>query len=416
MLQAVFGRGPRGGAVNARAAAQSLGWVSGEQGVGGYEQGYARDRRVATDISPSEIEAMLRAYEDGEDSGLRDWMRQFFDDKYVDGWDFVTIDDFGIGTPDEHRPKVIRPARGPRWTRKRLTTMLLDCYGPTPRGAVDVAAIAHYAGDLYPRPCGAGLSKGQSGPRQVVIPKHRLTQLQRGPAEVERRNEQQYQHALNALTSINDERSILPAWRKQRWLDQHTVAIIAVHGRPWLQVAVTNASRRALGELHRRGATVDNVVVPTRFHAQVLAHAVMVRQQRGESTPSRTGFRPGARKCGWPTRRPSTWQRSRRPAGENHHRRREGWLGSRRGTDQAAGHAVQDSGEPPNSRWPPTRCSRYANRRRHLGHLRDAASRACRPRLRRAHHRTRHWIRPHDRRSRAILHRRSSSQLHGRIQ
>lgn len=161
MLQAVFGRGPRGGAVNARAAAQSLGvsagtvrrwaagtqqpspgrlatirqaarrvtttkrgrqsatadfrrgaqgsqalrggskiWVSGEQGVGGYEQGYARDRRVATDISPSEIEAMLRAYEDGGDGALRDWMRGFFDDKYVDGWDFVTIDDFGIGTPE----------------------------------------------------------------------------------------------------------------------------------------------------------------------------------------------------------------------------------------------------------------------------------------------------------------------------
>lgn len=161
MLQAVFGRGPRGGAVNARAAAQSLGvspgtvrrwaagtqqpspsrlatirqaakrvtttkrgrqsatadfrrgaqgsqalrggskiWVSGEQGVGGYEQGYARDRRVATDISPSEIEAMLRAYEDGGDSALRNWMRGFFDDKYVDGWDFVTIDDFGIGTPE----------------------------------------------------------------------------------------------------------------------------------------------------------------------------------------------------------------------------------------------------------------------------------------------------------------------------
>jgi hypothetical protein len=161
MLAAVFGRGPRGGAVDARAAAHSLGvapgtvrrwaagtqqpapgrlaairqaakrvtstkrgrrsatagfrtsapgsqalrggskiWVSGEQGVGGYEQGYARDRRVATDISPDEIEAMLRAYEDGGNSGLRDWMKQFFDDKYVAGWDFVTIDDFGIGTPE----------------------------------------------------------------------------------------------------------------------------------------------------------------------------------------------------------------------------------------------------------------------------------------------------------------------------
>ena len=43
---------------------------------------------------------MLRAYEDGGNSGLRDWMKQFFDDKYVAGWDFVTIDDFGIGTPE----------------------------------------------------------------------------------------------------------------------------------------------------------------------------------------------------------------------------------------------------------------------------------------------------------------------------
>jgi len=161
MLQAVFGRGPRGGPVNARAAAKSLGvslgtvrrwaagtqqpspgrlvairtaarrvtttkrgrrgvtadfrssdqgkqalrigskiWISGEQGVGGYDQGYARDRRVANDIDPEEIEELLRAYEEGGDSGLRDWMKKFFDDKYVAGWDFVTIDDFGIGTPE----------------------------------------------------------------------------------------------------------------------------------------------------------------------------------------------------------------------------------------------------------------------------------------------------------------------------
>jgi hypothetical protein len=161
MLQALFGRGPRGGAVNARAAAQSLGvslgtvrrwaagtqkptpgrlttiraaarrvtttqrgrrtattdfrastqgsqalqfgskiWVSGQQGVGGYDQGYARDRRVATDITAEQIEALLRAYEEGGDRGLRDWLRKFFDDQYVAGWDFVTIDDFGIGTPE----------------------------------------------------------------------------------------------------------------------------------------------------------------------------------------------------------------------------------------------------------------------------------------------------------------------------
>ena len=100
-------RGRRSATSDFRASAQgsqalrggSKIWVSGEQGVGGYDQGYARDRRVATDISPEEIDALLRAYEDGGDRGLRDWLKEFFDDKYVAGWDFVTIDDFGIGTP-----------------------------------------------------------------------------------------------------------------------------------------------------------------------------------------------------------------------------------------------------------------------------------------------------------------------------
>ncbi|MDY6870907.1 MAG: hypothetical protein SV966_10410 [Actinomycetota bacterium] len=174
--------------------------------------------------------------------------------------------------------RVIRPTRGPRWTRKRLITMLLDCYGPTPRGGVDVAAVAFYAG-VSPSTVRRWLSPPKPGMRRLPIPKHRLVQLQRGPSEVERRNEQQHQHALNALASIGDEQAILPAWREQGWLNQHTVVIIAVHGRPWHQVAVTKATRRALGEVHRRGATIDNLVVPTRFHAQVLAHAVMVRQQ-----------------------------------------------------------------------------------------------------------------------------------------
>src|SRR6478736_7645177 len=87
-----------------------------------------------------------------------------------------------------------------------------------------------------------------TGTRRLAVPQHRLIQRQRGPEEVERRNEQQYQHALNAVRSIDDERSILPEWRKQGWLDhQHPVALIAVQGRPWRHVAVTNAHRRALG-------------------------------------------------------------------------------------------------------------------------------------------------------------------------
>jgi hypothetical protein len=179
----------------------------------------------------------------------------------------------------------IRPVRGPQWTRRRLAAMLLECYGPTPRGSVDVAAVAHYAA-VSPSTVWRWLAKPPSGSRRVAIPKHRLRQLQCGPAEVERRNEQQYWHAQAALASLHDEASIVPAWREQRWLDEHTVVILAIDRRPWHQVAVTNGTRRALGEVHRRGATVDTLVVPTRFHALVLAHSVMLRQQAWRVHPA----------------------------------------------------------------------------------------------------------------------------------
>ncbi|OOK65357.1 hypothetical protein BZL29_7887 [Mycobacterium kansasii] len=179
--------------------------------------------------------------------------------------------------------------RAPRWSRKRLIGMLLDCYGLTARGKIDVAAVAAYAG-VTPSTVRRWISKRHPrSPRRVAIPKRRIVQLQRGPAEVERRNDQQYHYALNALASLEAGSAILPVWREQGWLDPHTVAIIAIHAKPWLQVAVTNGHPRAWGELRRRGAIAASLTVPTRFHAQVLAHAVMVRQQawRVHPTPRR---------------------------------------------------------------------------------------------------------------------------------
>ena len=183
----------------------------------------------------------------------------------------------------------MEPAPGPRWTRKRLVAMLIDCYGPTPRGAVDVDAVAQYAG-VTPSTVRRWIAGGQrANRRKPTIPQRRIRQLQRGPQIVERRNQQQYQHALAALGALDDERSILPAWRQQGWLDQHTVAIVEIPGKPWHQVVVTKANRRALDELRRRATMLDSVTLPTRFHAQVLAHAVMTRQQawRVHPTPQR---------------------------------------------------------------------------------------------------------------------------------
>lgn len=160
LLQAAYGRGPRGGAVNARKAAEALGvapstvrrwaagtqrptkehqgaleksarratrtksgrraattdlrassqgqrmlrggaklWVSGNQGVIEAGEDYRRDRRVGKDIAPSDIEDMFRAYEEGGDSGLHEWIEDFLDKNYVPGWSLESIDDFSFGNP-----------------------------------------------------------------------------------------------------------------------------------------------------------------------------------------------------------------------------------------------------------------------------------------------------------------------------
>lgn len=181
--------------------------------------------------------------------------------------------------------KVIRPARAPRWSRKRLIGMLIDCYGPTTSNGVDFAAVARYAGVSPPTVRRWVTAQPPSG-RRMAIPKSRLIQLQCGPTEVEHRNQQRYEHALAALTTINDDTAILTAWRERRWLNQHTVAIVAIRGRPWRQVAITNGSKRAIGELLRRGSMVNALHVPTQFHAQVLTHAVMVRQRAWRVHPA----------------------------------------------------------------------------------------------------------------------------------
>ena len=184
--------------------------------------------------------------------------------------------------PDER----VQPVPGPRWTRKRLVTMLMDCYGATARGAVDVDAVAQYAGVAHStvrRWIGGGT---QANRRKPSIPTRRIAQLQHGPQIVEQRNQQQYHYALHALGALDDQRSLLPAWRQQGWLNQHTVAVVEIKGKPWHQLVITKANRRALDELRRRATVLKSVTLPTRFHAQILAHAVMTRQHNWRVHPT----------------------------------------------------------------------------------------------------------------------------------
>lgn len=161
MLQAVFGRGPRGGAVNAAAAAKSLKvsvntvrrwaagtqkpspqrlkklksaarrltrtktgrrkatdacrsrrrrrpgadtvWVTGWQGPAD-EYASERYRTVRMDVSPEDIDALLDAYEQEGDAKLHEWLTNHYrnnDWGGVDGWVFHSIDAFGFGEPEQ---------------------------------------------------------------------------------------------------------------------------------------------------------------------------------------------------------------------------------------------------------------------------------------------------------------------------
>ncbi|UQX13194.1 hypothetical protein [Candidatus Mycobacterium methanotrophicum] len=163
--------------------------------------------------------------------------------------------------------------------------MLLACYGPTARGKVNAAA-AEYAG-VTAGTVRRWIAGGKPARRRATsCPPARIARLQRGPDLAEHRNQQRHAHALAAIDSLAAGRPPQPGWRKQGWLDQHTVAIIAIHQKPWRQVVVTKANDRALAELARRGVIIDTIKTPTRFHAVALAHTVMARQQAWRVHPA----------------------------------------------------------------------------------------------------------------------------------
>ena len=113
-------------------------------------------------------------------------------------------------------------------------------------------------------------------------------------------------------------------------------------GRPWRQVAVTNAHRRALGSCTAAAPRWKSDRADPGFtpgpRAYRRASAAVVA-----NPPRRTPVSAGRTQL-WMADAPTVELAALAAgvAGENHHRHRAGWLGSRRGADQAAGHAVPD--------------------------------------------------------------------------
>lgn len=182
-------------------------------------------------------------------------------------------------------PEEIEPLPGPRWTRQRLITMLTDCYGRTKRGRLDTDAVAEYA-EVTPSTVRRWISGPGTARRLSSIPERQLAVLQRGPELIERRNTQQFEHAVQAIGAWSTGEGIREVWRTQGWLNPHGVIRVAINGKPWHQVVISNANSRSMNELRRRATILQTVVLPTRFHAVVLAHVVMTRLQAWRVHPA----------------------------------------------------------------------------------------------------------------------------------
>src|SRR4051812_22421903 len=189
--------------------------------------------------------------------------------------------------------------RGPLWTQARLRRVLILRFGTSPRGHVNLPAVAD-AMNVSPRTVQRWLA-ASSGRAVAHIPPRRLQQLLEllvPRAETIRDEAAAATYARKAIDQLRlgRKRGVLPSWEKRRWLDTHVVAVLAIKEARVRQLTITRSSGAASTELGRRGRIVDFVVLPTRFHADALVHEVLT-----EIGPWRFQPMPGTLKQG-PTR------------------------------------------------------------------------------------------------------------------
>lgn len=147
-----------------------------------------------------------------------------------------------------------------------------------PHGVLNVDAVAQ----------GMGVSKrtvqrwlqASSGRAVARIPQRRLEQLitlMLPEADTLRGEEKAAAYARRAIEQLSLPRGmgVLASWSKQRWIEPHMVAVLAVRSAGIRQLSVTRVSGAAGGQMARRGDIVDFVVVPSRFHATVLVHETL---------------------------------------------------------------------------------------------------------------------------------------------
>lgn len=171
------------------------------------------------------------------------------------------------------------PGAGPRWTVKQLAAVLSLSYGTGPRGGPDTAAAAEKLG-VSRRTVQRWLHG--TNRQRAQIPADRLAQITRPDPLVLRQETQAADFAREAIARIAlpKGRGIDEAWRVQRWLEPHLVAVLEVALIPGVlvrQVTVSRGHTKSMQALRRRGQIADFTVVPTRFHATVLVHELLTQ-------------------------------------------------------------------------------------------------------------------------------------------
>lgn len=181
---------------------------------------------------------------------------------------------------------------GPTWTRARLDRVLRLRFGAS-RGRVDTQAVADQMG--VSRRTVQRWLHARTGRSVAHIPGRRLDQLigllLPDPDTLAR----EAQRAVYATTAIDQIRrdpvlGVKPAWVKQRWLEDHVVAVIdvRVHDQRLRQLVTARAETAKIQEIRRRGTILDQASVATRFHAMLLVHQVLtdLAPWRYQASPS----------------------------------------------------------------------------------------------------------------------------------
>ncbi len=170
--------------------------------------------------------------------------------------------------------------RGPLWTRARLQRVMCLRFGFGATGGVDTRSAAEAMG-VSRRTIQRWLH-ARHGRSIAHIPESRLNQLiglLQPSGEAVAREAQQVRYAEKAIEALQlpDGLGVKPSWDRQGWLEEHCVVVLdirvgSLHIR---QIASSRTTASRLRELRRRGRVVDQVSIPTRFHATVLIHRAL---------------------------------------------------------------------------------------------------------------------------------------------